>query len=417
MRADVTHNPFSPFAIQRRKGFRSLLFIGALEDDFRQRYSRSIVSRARVMPAFAIFMTIIAMAMRLSTDGPQLVMMAFDLGLLLPLLFATLYFSTVPERFKIYQALLALSGTLAGIVIVSIVFRATARGIPYYFTMETGWIFAVWLVLGLRIREAAATALAISMVHTASLFYLNYDVARVTFEILMLGLVNLIGATSCYQLEYAIRRSFLESRELEEMADEMEELAGRDSLTGLYNRRSFDSFIDRVWRQSRREMAPLTIMFIDLDHYKDYNDHYGHQAGDEVLTSVGKVISRFAKRPFDFAARYGGEEFVVVLYGEVTFEARDIADTGRQMADKLRRRVRALKIPHEKSSAGPYLTTSIGVAVIMPGAERSLAGAIQLADEALYKAKDEGRDCVVVSESTNTQMQTGEFRSQDLTPT
>lgn len=409
MNPDATHNPYSPYAVQRRKGFRGLKFASVLEDDFRRNYARYGVNRARLMPAFAIVMALIAMVARLFAGGSHLVMLIFDLGFYLPLLFCTLYASTLPDRYKVYQGLLALSGLVSGVVVASIVFRAAERGIPYYFSMETGWIFVCWLILGLRFRVAAATALSISAVHVASLFYLEYDLTQASFEILMLLLVNAIGAVSCYQLEYAARRSYLESKEIEQLADELEELAGQDALTGLHNRRSFDTYIDRVWRQSRREMAPITIIFIDLDHFKDYNDHYGHQAGDDALKSVGDVISGCAQRPFDLAARYGGEEFVVVLYGNAG-ESEMVVDSSRAIAEKIRKGIHARRIKHEKSSAGPYLTASVGVSVIMPGAERSMQGAIQLADESLYQAKEMGKNCIVVQEAENTQMLTGQFR-------
>src|SRR5690606_9606225 len=119
---------------------------------------------------------------------------------------------------------------------------------------------------------------------------------------------GVIGAIWSYQLEHTLRANFLETRLLNELAE-------RDGLTGLYNRRIFDDFMQRLWRQSRREGAAVVLVFIDIDYFKIYNDLYGHQAGDDCLKRVANTIARCAKRPLDFVARYGGEEFMLVLYG------------------------------------------------------------------------------------------------------
>ena len=136
-----------------------------------------------------------------------------------------------------------------------------------------------------------------------------------------------------------------------------------------------------------------------------------HQAGDDALKAVADVLSRSAKRPFDFAARYGGEEFVLVLYGPAGDTDAPIAESAQIFAENICQDVNALKITHRKSLTHQYLTVSIGAAVIMPDAKRSLAGAVQLADEALYQAKETGRNRVVVKESGNAQLMTGQFRA------
>ncbi len=125
---------------------------------------------------------------------------------------------------------------------------------------------------------------------------------------------------ACYQHEFAVRTSFLESKDLSELAE-------RDGLTGLYNRRRYDKYIQRIWRQSRREKVQLTVMLIDIDHFKSFNDHYGHQAGDDALKAVANVIQMSAQRPLDFAARFGGEEFALILYGPEDEYGRELPGT------------------------------------------------------------------------------------------
>jgi diguanylate cyclase (GGDEF)-like protein len=146
-------------------------------------------------------------------------------------------------------------------------------------------------------------------------------------------------------------------------------------------------------------------MLIDIDHFKSFNDHYGHQAGDYALKAVANVIQMSAQRPLDFAARFGGEEFALILYGPED-------EYGRELPEQIREAVRKREIHHEASPTDEYLTVSIGVAMVMPDAQRSMAGAIQMADEALYQAKEEGRNTIVLKTSDDFKFQTGRFRAR-----
>jgi len=372
------------------------LKFGALEEhEFRQAYTAANANRARLVMGFALANLLILIGVGIANAGSPM-MIAFEGAVIMPILTATLYLSRFPERYRLYQFLLAIGALLIGLVVNSVVTRATLNGMPYYFSATIAWIFIVWLILGLTMRAAALTALAISVVYTWGLINWHITPAETSFEVLMLAVVNAIGGFCCYQLEYTVRRSFRESRKLSQLAEQ-------DGLTGLYNRRSFDQHLDRLWRQSRREESQLTLMLIDIDHFKAYNDAYGHQAGDDALKRVAAIIQLGAQRPLDISARYGGEEFALLLFGSYGENAHD-------MPDRLREDVEALKIPHKASPSSPYLTVSIGAAIILPNAERSQAGALQMADEALYQAKEEGRNRVVFRESQHATFQTGRFR-------
>lgn len=166
-------------------------------------------------------------------------------------------------------------------------------------------------------------------------------------------------------------------------------LAGTDSLTGLYNRRALDETLEREWRRAVGGDRPLAILFVDIDHFKRYNDTYGHQVGDEVLATVSRCIAQQAARLGDVVARYGGEEFVVVL-----------PDTPRGgalvVAERVRLGVRMLGIEHEGSEVG-FVTVSVGVAVWHPDGASAphIAAIVEAADQALYRAKADGRNRVV----------------------
>jgi len=159
----------------------------------------------------------------------------------------------------------------------------------------------------------------------------------------------------------------------------------------------------RISLATRREDVAVEIIFIDIDYFKIYNDLYGHQAGDDCLKKVATSIARCAKRPFDFLARYGGEEFVLVLYGPPD-------DYARSLPEQIRCDVMDLLIPHAGSEAAKYVTVSVGVALARCGSHRSLNGAIQTADEAMYQAKREGRNRVAFKDTNDSEVETGNFR-------
>jgi diguanylate cyclase (GGDEF)-like protein len=177
-----------------------------------------------------------------------------------------------------------------------------------------------------------------------------------------------------------------ELRRRTEAEEELERLARTDTLTGLANRRAFDEFFDREWRQAIRAQAPISLLFIDADHFKQYNDLYGHVKGDDLLCAIAGAIDRSIRRPKDFAARYGGEEFVVLL------PDTDIAGA-RVIADSICRAVSALGIAHE-GSVFPTVTISIGAASARPFRGSARASLLEAADMALYQAKAAGRNCV-----------------------
>ncbi|WP_228720673.1 sensor domain-containing diguanylate cyclase [Nitrogeniibacter mangrovi] len=174
---------------------------------------------------------------------------------------------------------------------------------------------------------------------------------------------------------------------------ELEHLASRDPLTGLANRRRFEEHLGYEWRRGQRTAQPLSMLMIDVDHFKQFNDTYGHPQGDACLRSVAAVLASAAARTGDLASRYGGEEFVLVLPGTTRNGAQVVAE-------RIRAAVAALRIPNKALEHAGMLTVSIGVATGDPGAltqERLVA----LADTALYGAKHGGRNQVVCAPDTD----------------
>lgn len=169
----------------------------------------------------------------------------------------------------------------------------------------------------------------------------------------------------------------------------LQRLMNSDGLTGLSNRRHFDEYLELEWRRATREQSQLSLMMIDVDYFKAYNDNFGHLEGDEALRQVAKAIRANCSRPSDLPARYGGEEFAMVLPNTTPGGAR-------LLAEKLRQSVAGMNIPHIAPDAGAHLTVSIGVATTVPQPGSNSRQLILDADKGLYAAKHNGRNQVQV---------------------
>ncbi len=176
----------------------------------------------------------------------------------------------------------------------------------------------------------------------------------------------------------------LRTNELEERNRELKLLSTTDDLTGIPNRRQFDTTLQAAWRTSLRNKKYLGLFMIDIDFFKYYNDTYGHLAGDSILRIVGQLLQDTAHRSTDLVARYGGEEFVILIQNA---EPQKLNDYAKSIAQ----RVEALNIEHT-GSAFKIITVSIGVAYLIPSLDDSPETLLAMADEALYRSKDGGRN-------------------------
>ncbi len=188
------------------------------------------------------------------------------------------------------------------------------------------------------------------------------------------------------QVGIAIQQANLH-RELTLANQRLRRMAYLDGLTQVANRRRLEQYLDQEWRRMARENSYFSVIIADIDHFKGFNDRYGHQAGDNCLRLVARTLSRAAKRPGDLVARYGGEEFVIVLPHTDLKGAETVAEDIRLL-------VRSRHIPHEGSTVADVVTMSLGVASAQPDSEIGYAALIKRADEALYQAKNAGRDQV-----------------------
>jgi two-component system, chemotaxis family, response regulator WspR len=183
----------------------------------------------------------------------------------------------------------------------------------------------------------------------------------------------------------ALRQS---QQQLMEINLELRRLTNSDGLTGLANRRYFDSYLSAEWKRAMRDQTEISLLMLDVDHFKSYNDAYGHMAGDEVLKKVAQTIAGCCNRSMDLSARFGGEEFTVVLPGTSLAGARLVAE-------KIRRSIEGLHIPHRDSATSEWLTASAGIATLIPDRLDRHTQIIDAADRGLYNAKRQGRNRVM----------------------
>lgn len=270
---------------------------------------------------------------------------------------------------------------------------------PYISGLVLVQLFAM-VVLRLRFRGALLFSVLVPLVYVPILLLSEKrDLAGFAASIYVVQAGSFLCLVAAFFLEHNARDIYLQHRLLgfryEDLAATnvaLEQLALRDSLTQVANRRHFDQHLHEEWLRAQRGAYGLGLLMVDIDYFKQFNDLYGHQAGDDCLVRVAGVLGGFARRPGDLAARYGGEEFALVLPGIHE-------DDARYLAMELCRAVEQAGIVHQGSSVAPVLTISVGVAVMVPGDSMHFGELVMRADRALYDAKRFGRNRVCVDSS------------------
>lgn len=392
------HGFDSAFARQIDAGHAWLRFDAELEPGFREAH------RTRTLPFVraALWITLLLAALFILTaglrgTGPDRWGAALTpAGYFAAVLIITIVISHVAPRSGPYRAAVTLTAATATIgAVVWNLFTPQPEAQLGFAVIPVAIAFG-YFALGLMLRTAGLLALGAIAVYGLGAWLTGLPPGVLISNVVVLLLASVVCAIGGYMLEHTLRTGYLEGQLLGEMVD-------RDGLTGLYNRRAFDRYLDQAWSIARRQRAPLSLLLVDIDHFKPYNDRHGHQAGDDCLQRVTAAVSGVARRPLDLAARYGGEEFVVILYGIDHASAMRLAAT-------LVERVLKLRIPHDDSDVANVVTVSVGVATVFPAdTDRSPRGVIQLADRCLYRAKRDGRNRVVGEEAEDALIQTGIF--------
>ncbi len=293
------------------------------------------------------------------------------------------------------EYLVVISGSLAAACLAYILSNSRAVNSQHYHVGLMVVIMYGNMVQRLRFWYAVAFSLTVYAIHIGGVMMVPAFNPR-----LILPMALLVGATMVFTLmaNYALerdeRRQYLLSLrrkhlllDLGEVQQRLQQLSRMDTLTGLFNRRHFQQYLGQVWQRARHDEAPVAVLMLDVDHFKHYNDRYGHPVGDQCLMQVAHAMQDSLRRPGDLVARYGGEEFIAVLPGADK-------DTAHQAAERIRDAIIKLGIPHEASATAAVVTASIGVISCRAREGVQEQDLIAEADAALYKAKQAGRNQV-----------------------
>jgi diguanylate cyclase (GGDEF)-like protein len=379
------HRADSAAARALEQGFPWLRFEPALEREYRDTSADAVRPRARIAMLLALC-TVLGFSIldhrllgapwRLPDD-----LVRFGVELPLVLLATWLIGSRHYKRF--YLTALHFGAPLFG---VAAAFTAATAGDPAFVALGTARLvlatFFVYFMLGLPFFAALRTNAFLVAAFAVAAWWMAMPSTMALYNVFILLCANLFAGAGSYALEHAMRLAFLERRMLAEVAS-------HDGLTGLLNRAAFDTQVARVWDQAARDQQSVAVVMLDIDHFKSFNDRYGHQAGDQALRDVAAAVARTARRPLDLVARFGGEELIAILPGADRRHAETVAKA-------LVEAVSGLGIPHAGSPGAGHVTVSVGVAAVDATRESSYESAIRLADRALYLAKDQGRNRWVV---------------------
>jgi len=367
------------------QGYARLRFPEPLESEFRAEHTLASLRWVRMCLLVAIgtsagFGIIDHWVIHANNPMPDIV----RFGLQLPVLFICLAITLMPYLVRWYQLAIQIGGPMFGIGTVLLASYAQPQHTALVGARILLVAFFFFFMCGLRMTQALrGNVIMLAALIVAGLAgTLSVEVAAyLTFSLVC---ANVIGAVGSYALEYANRTSFLERKLLVEIAE-------LDGLTRLLNRQTFESRVRDSWRRATAEKRAVTVVMIDVDHFKLFNDHYGHQAGDDCLRRVATAVrSAVTMRPGDFVARYGGEEIIAVLVDRTNRDAQELAQ-------RVVQEVRALAIAHANSADHQHVSVSVGVATQLPPITSSYDAVVRLADSALYTAKRQGRNqCVAV---------------------
>jgi diguanylate cyclase (GGDEF)-like protein len=300
-------------------------------------------------------------------------------GLQFPLVIIMLVLTQPRWYARWYQPAIQLAAPLFGAGTVLMAVEATPAQLPLVSARLLLAAFYFYFMLGMTFGAAVRTNMLLVAVYAGAALFGEFSSTVATYSLFSLFSANLIGGAGSYALEYANRVAFLERRRLSEVAM-------HDGLTGLLNRTALEQQARALWQHAQVTRVPVSVLLIDIDHFKAYNDCYGHQAGDGCLKQVAAAIrTAVQRRPLDMVARYGGEEIIGILVGGDRVHAAAAAEAiSKAVAD--------LGIVHGGSTTRPYVTVSVGVTTVDPGGDYSHEHAVRCADLALYTAKARGRD-------------------------
>jgi diguanylate cyclase (GGDEF)-like protein len=378
-----TPSPEAPdYATLLKRGVTGLRFPRAVEAEFRDEFARSHLARLRIGFGVAMALYVLFTLLRLRAEtGPVADTLLILRGVAIGGMGLTLLVSYIPKlAFALPYVTLA-SYAVFALGVTGIEVLEKRHGLDRHYEGLILVSFHVYVFSGLLFRRALLAGLFIFVAYLIGGAVGGLASKAWAYQLLFIGLTHVIGGTALYSIEHVERDNYLRRRLLVVAA-------AHDGLTGLYNRMAFFQQFERIVRQAARDRVAIGVVLLDVDYFKAYNDRYGHLEGDTCLRAVADAVKQEFRRPMDAAGRYGGEEFVGVWY--------DIQpDSIRSLAEQLRASVQALRIANRDAPTG-RVTASVGAVACVPEENEALAPLVGRADNALYSAKEKGRNRVVV---------------------
>lgn len=385
-----------------KRPFWRLEFSGAFESHFQaaeahRRYSRYKIMAWLALTLFNVF--ILTDALLLPDIFPLTAYVR--LFVFSPLLLLALLWLRHPSSVRFRDGLVMLMVWMAAGTILLFLCLSKHSNVAHY---QMGLILVVMfgaILVRLPFWKATVSGLGVVLAYiaTASLWVDGLPSDLVINSTLVLFVSVVMSLVANYQMEFDARRSFaqdllqeLNALRLSQANADLQRLSRLDGLTEIANRRAFDEAFALAWKDAQRTQKPLSVIMLDVDAFKNYNDQYGHAAGDVCLQKIAHVLMGALFRSHDMVARYGGEEFVVLLP-----DTDDVA--AFLVAERMLAGVQELQLPHAGNPAAPVVTFSAGVAAVIPLLNLSPQAVLKAADDALYAAKQVGRNRIIKAAS------------------
>ncbi len=363
--------------------------------DLEQKFQIHYAQRYQLHIQIAGFMGLLALLAATPWDywtAPQLALATWHIRISSAILLIFSLIFSFSSRSRPYQQHLITLNTLVNFTTVYMISDLLPPPMrDYYAIGSTLILLGAFVISRLQYRwgRLAAIGMTIILLIHSIRHHIGLELTVIQFYVLALGIAFCLPGT--YLMERMLRLNYLQSQvlshehqTLEKARMALEVLTSTDGLTHIANRRSFDNNMLQEWNRQQRAETPMALLLIDVDHFKKYNDLYGHPAGDQCLIRIAQTLKSFARRPGDLAARYGGEEFALLLPDTRLGDAEQI---GRKLLSAMSE----LKINHERSNWG-QVTISIGAASMIPTQGIDAEQLLLRADEALYEAKQAGRN-------------------------
>jgi diguanylate cyclase (GGDEF)-like protein len=359
-------------------------FGGRVESDFRAWFYTSQMERAQVSLGLAQALVFVSVGLDLvqSADASDRIAALIKLALICPLLLATMWISRTPRWQPLFPHFMCASIIAVGVAFSVINLGGIGFGLRYD-ALVLVTVFAYFLG-GLAPTFASATGLCLLGLHILLSSTRSISFEQMAYESLFLLAINAVGMISANLTERSVREAFWHYQT-------MTQLSELDALTRLLNRRGFDRRYAELWERAQRERKPLALAFVDIDHFKSVNDHYGHEAGDDALRQVARVLSQQGDPTPTLCARLGGDEFVAVWYGVS-------GPAAQTLAARIPLLIEALRLHNEDTPQG-ILTASVGLSVCEPDPIVLAAECMRRADRALYEAKRGGRNRLALADT------------------